>query len=112
MHELSLLILDLFFVRVAREVDIFALARLLGRRARIFAILFGRVERQLLIELVEARNILVIFDVRDKWRLGVTQVFPVDTTEEWVRFDFSDAVGAKAIVHVAHESLQDVSCLW
>ena len=112
LDELCLLVLDVFLVGVARKVDVFTLSGLLYRGAHgSLAVVIARVEGLLLFELVKARAVLHVFDLRNERRLRVSYVVPVDAFEELVVLDLVDSAGAESIVHVAEKPFQDISGL-
>lgn len=102
------MVFHLLLVGVAWEVDVLPLPRLL--RILILS-LSRRVERLLLIELVKPRDVFVVLDLGLERRLAVPEVLPVDALEERVLLDFIDPIRTEPIIHIAHESPEQVLCL-
>lgn len=113
LNELGLLVLDVFLVGVARKVDVLALTGLLDSRVGSpLAVIVTRVKWLLLFELVEARAVFHVFDLRNERRLRLSYVVPVDAFEERVVLDLVDPTSPEPVVYVAEKPFQDVSCLW
>jgi hypothetical protein len=104
LDEVGLLLLDVLVEGVADELDV-----LLG--LALFAVVGGN-ERLLLVEVVEVLAVLLALEVGDPGHALAAEVEPVDAVEEGVVLDLVDAVGAEAVVGVAHEALEQVGGGW
>jgi hypothetical protein len=110
LDELGLLVLDVLLVRVAWEVNIFPFSGLLGCGARCsLAVVVGWVEWLLLVELVEARAVLDIFDFWDEWRLLRSYIVPIDSLEERVVLNLLNSTRSQSVIDVTKKPFQDIS---
>ena len=78
------------------------MARSLSRRV------LWRIEWHLLLKLIEARTILLIFNLREERRRRRSQMLPINALEEGMLLDLVNTANTEPVLGVAHQSLQEV----
>ena len=60
-----------------------------------------RVERLLLVKLIEAGAVLLVLNIRNVGRFLASYLVPVESLEKRMIFDLVNATGSKSIIYVA-----------